>query len=132
MLTASLFRDFRRCVSTKAISRVMDLSSEVRSALDSNKPVVALESTIVTHGMPHPQNLETALSVESIIRDQGAVPATTAILNGRIKVGLDRKELEFLSKPSAGAVKTSRRDFPYVLSHVTSYYYYYYYCNGNY
>uniref|UniRef100_A0A0K8SVA2 Carbohydrate kinase PfkB domain-containing protein n=1 Tax=Lygus hesperus TaxID=30085 RepID=A0A0K8SVA2_LYGHE len=117
MLIASFYKNIRRCASTKAISRAIDLSSEVRSALETNKPVVALESTIITHGMPHPNNLETALSVESIIRDQGAIPATIGVLNGRIKIGLEHKELELLSKPSASAVKTSRRDFPYVLSH---------------
>lgn len=98
-------------------SRVIDVSNDVRSALSDKKPVVALESTIITHGMPYPDNLKTAMAVESVVREQGAVPATIAVVKGRVKVGLSSDELEALARPSK-AVKISRRDFPYVLSHV--------------
>ena len=88
----------------------MDYSEEVRDALTDGKPLVALESTIMTHGMPFPQNLETALSVESIIREESVVPATIAILKGRIKIGLEQEELKELAEDSE-AIKVSRRDF---------------------
>ena len=87
----------------------MDYSKEVRNALTDGKPLVALESTIITHGMPFPQNLETALSVESIIREESVVPATIAILKGRIKIGLEQEELKELAEDSE-AIKVSRRD----------------------
>jgi len=87
----------------------MDYSEEVRDALADGKPLVALESTIMTHGMPFPENLETALSVESIIREESVVPATIAILKGRIKIGLEHKELKELAEDSE-AIKVSRRD----------------------
>jgi pseudouridine-5'-phosphate glycosidase len=87
----------------------MDYSEEVQDALTDGKPLVALESTIMTHGMPFPENLETALSVESIIRKESVVPATIAILKGRIKIGLEQEELKELAEDSE-AVKVSRRD----------------------
>ena len=87
----------------------MDYSEEVRDALTYGKPLVALESTIMTHGMPFPQNIETALSVESIIREESVVPATIAILKGRIKIGLEQEELKALAEDSE-AIKVSRRD----------------------
>ena len=87
----------------------MDYSEEVRDALADGKPLVALESTIMTHGMPFPENLETALSVESIIREESVVPATIAILKGRIKIGLEHYELKELAEDSE-AIKVSRRD----------------------
>ena len=87
----------------------MDYSEEVRDALADGKPLVALESTIMTHGMPFPENLETALSVESIIREESVVPATIAILKGRIKIGLEHEELNELAEDSE-AIKVSRRD----------------------
>ena len=87
----------------------MDYSKEVRDALTDGKPLVALESTIMTHGMPFPENLETALSVESIIREESVVPATIAILKGRIKIGLEHEELKELAEDSE-AIKVSRRD----------------------
>ena len=87
----------------------MDYSKEVRDALADGKPLVALESTIMTHGMPFPENLETALSVESIIREKSVVPATIAILKGRIKIGLEQEELKELVEDSE-AIKVSRRD----------------------
>lgn len=93
----------------------LDIHPEVATALKEGRPVVALESTIISHGMPYPRNVETAISVEQIIRDQGAVPATIAILGGRLKVGLSRKEIEYLGK-SEGVVKTSRRDIPFIIA----------------
>ncbi|NBI30522.1 pseudouridine-5'-phosphate glycosidase [Chengkuizengella marina] len=89
-------------------------SNEVLAARNNNKPIVALESTIISHGMPYPQNVETAKVVEQIIRDHGAVPATIAIINGKIKIGLTEDEIEFLAK-SDEIEKASRRDLPYLL-----------------
>ena len=72
------------------------VSDEVKEALEQNKPVVALESTIISHGMPYPQNVETALKVEQIIRDNGAIPATIAIINGQMRAGLSADEIDYL------------------------------------
>ncbi|MFU8786638.1 MAG: pseudouridine-5'-phosphate glycosidase, partial [Candidatus Izemoplasmataceae bacterium] len=93
----------------------MNIKGEVRNAIKNNQPVVALESTIISHGMPYPDNIEMALNVESVIRKEGAVPATIAILNGVIHVGLDRKEIEILAQ-SKEVIKTSKRDLAYVVS----------------
>ncbi|WP_427909834.1 pseudouridine-5'-phosphate glycosidase [Mycoplasmopsis bovis] len=90
-------------------------SKEVESALKHKRPVVALEFTIITHGMPYPKNIEMALNVESIIRKQGAVPATIAIINGVIHVGLETHQIEELGKLK-DVIKTSKRDFGYVLA----------------
>jgi pseudouridylate synthase len=95
--------------------KYLDISAEVRSAIENNRPVVALESTIISHGMPYPKNVETALNVEQIIRDQGAIPATIAILNGRLKVGLSHDEIEMLGK-AGNVVKASRRDIPFIIA----------------
>ncbi len=96
--------------------KYLDIAPEVKEALVNNKPVVALESTIISHGMPYPQNVETAAKVEEIIRANGAVPATIAILNGRLKVGLNKEELDYLGKAGTKVVKTSRRDIPFIIS----------------
>ena len=93
----------------------MDVSEEIREALQTGLAIVALESTIISHGMPYPQNLETAYSVENIVREEGALPATIAILGGRIKIGLSKQELEQFAQNSA-PVKVSRRDLPVVLA----------------
>lgn len=93
----------------------MDISTEVQQALKTGLPIVALESTIISHGMPFPQNLKTALKVEKIIREESAVPATIAILNGRIKIGLSQHELEQFAKQTS-QIKVSRRDLPLVIS----------------
>ena len=90
-------------------------SDEVLAARAAGKPIVALESTIISHGMPYPQNVQTAREVEQIIRDGGAVPATIAIIEGKICVGLSDAQLEQLSH-TEGVLKVSRRDLPYVLS----------------
>ena len=76
----------------------LDIAPEVKAALDAGRPVVALESTIISHGMPYPQNVETALNVERIIRENGAVPATIAIIGGRLKAGLSEEEITYLGK----------------------------------
>lgn len=93
----------------------MDINPEVKEALETGKPVVALESTIISHGMPYPQNVETAREVERIIREHGAVPATIAILKGRIKIGLSDDELEYLGK-AKDVIKASRRDIPFIVA----------------
>ena len=93
-----------------SLNPYLDVSPEVAAALAAGKPVVALESTIISHGMPYPQNVETALQVESIIRDNGAVPATIAILGGRLKAGLSHDEIEYLGKKGQAVNKASRRD----------------------
>ena len=90
----------------------LDISPEVKAALDAGKPVVALESTIISHGMPYPKNVETALLVEQTIRDNGAVPATIAVIGGRLKAGLSREEIEHLGKAGRAVAKASRRDLP--------------------
>lgn len=91
------------------------LSSEVKEALQNDQPIVALESTIITHGMPYPANIEMARKTEAIIREKGAVPATIGIIKGNIHVGLSADELEYLAT-SKEVTKTSRRDFPYLLA----------------
>ncbi len=91
------------------------LSDEIKQALDSGRPVVALESTIISHGMPWPQNVETALKVENIVREHGAVPATIGILDGRLCAGLTQAQIETIGKAGPAAVKVSRRDLPFIL-----------------
>ena len=93
----------------------MDIKPEVEKALEEGTPVVALESTIISHGMPYPKNVETALAVEDVIRKNGAVPATIAIIGGRIKIGLTADEIEYMAKAD-NVLKVSRRDFPLVIS----------------
>ena len=98
------------------LNRYLDIAPEVKKALDEGRPVVALESTIISHGMPYPQNVETALNVEKIIRDHGAVPATIAIIKGRLKAGLSAEEIDYLGKTGAGVAKASRRDLAVLVS----------------
>ncbi|MCM3316370.1 pseudouridine-5'-phosphate glycosidase [Rummeliibacillus stabekisii] len=97
------------------MNEYITLSEEVRAAKEQGKPVVALESTIISHGMPYPQNVKTAREVEQIIRDNGAVPATIAIVDGKIKIGLSDEELEMFGK-SSDVAKASRRDLAYLLA----------------
>ena len=94
----------------------LDIAPEVQEALRSGKPVVALESTIISHGMPYPRNVETALRVEQIIRENGACPATIAILKGRLKAGLSAGEIDYLGKTGTGVTKASRRDLPVLIA----------------
>ncbi len=98
------------------MNKYLDISAEVSEALASGKPVVALESTIISHGMPYPKNVETALEVEKIIRENGAVPATIAIIGGRLKAGLSAEEIEYFGKKGAEIAKASRRDLPVLIA----------------
>jgi pseudouridine-5'-phosphate glycosidase len=100
----------------QSYEKYVDISNEVRDALNRGKPVVALESTIISHGMPYPMNVETALHVEKIIREGGAIPATIAILEGRLKVGQTKEEIDRLGKAGQNVVKTSRRDIPFIIA----------------
>ena len=111
----------RRCFRRQTMSTTLPkcpvvLSDEVRDALDKGRPVVALESTIITHGMPYPQNLATAQSVEQLIRSYGVVPATIAVLEGSLRAGLTAEQLEFLAKKGRDVRKCSIRDLPYVVA----------------
>ena len=92
------------------MNKFLDVNPEVAAAIAAGKPVVALESTIISHGMPYPQNVETALNVEKIIRENGAVPATIAIIGGRLKAGLTPEEIEYFGKKGRAIHKASRRD----------------------
>ncbi|WP_439258192.1 pseudouridine-5'-phosphate glycosidase [Lonepinella sp. BR2271] len=98
------------------MNKFLDIAPEVADALAQGKPVVALESTIISHGMPYPQNVETALKVEQVIRDNGAIPATIAIIHGRLKAGLSRDEIEILGKEGQNVAKVSRRDLPFIVA----------------
>ncbi|MBR3083197.1 MAG: pseudouridine-5'-phosphate glycosidase [Oscillospiraceae bacterium] len=94
------------------MNKHLDLSPEVAEALAQGGPVVALESTIISHGMPYPQNVETALAVEDILRQRGVTPATVAVLGGRLKAGLSRDEIAHLGRKGYAVPKASRRDLP--------------------
>ena len=94
------------------LNMYLDVAPEVQEALDAGKPVVALESTIISHGMPYPKNVETAMLVEKTIRENGAVPATIAVIGGRLKAGLTYEEIEHLGKAGHNVAKASRRDLP--------------------
>ena len=98
------------------LNKYLDVAPEVAAAVAAGKPVVALESTIISHGMPYPQNVETALKVEEIIRENGAVPATIAIIGGRLKAGLTHEEIEYLGKEGTKVNKASRRDLAVLVS----------------
>ncbi len=98
------------------MNRYLDYSDEVRKALEEGKSVVALESTIISHGMPYPKNVETALLVEDEVRRNGAVPATIAIINGRLKAGLTKDEIEYFGKKGTSITKASRRDIPTIIA----------------
>ncbi len=98
------------------MNKYLDIAPEVAEALAAGKPVVALESTIISHGMPYPKNVETALEVEKIIRENGAVPATIAIIGGRLKAGLSADEIEYFGKKGAEIAKASRRDLPVLVA----------------
>ncbi len=98
------------------MNKYLDISPEVKAALDDGKPVVALESTIISHGMPYPQNVHTALAVEQTIRDHGAVPATIAVIGGRLKAGCTPEEIEHLGRTGQAVTKASRRDLPVLVA----------------
>jgi pseudouridine-5'-phosphate glycosidase len=98
------------------LEKYLVVSDEVKKAIKEGKPVVALESTIISHGMPYPKNVETALNVEKIVRDNGAIPATIAIIKGKITVGISKDEIEYLGKKGLNVPKASRRDLPVILA----------------
>ncbi len=98
------------------MNKYLDIAPDVAAALEAGRPVVALESTIISHGMPYPQNVETALRVEDTIRAEGAVPATIAIIGGRLKAGLSKDEIEHLGKKGREVAKASRRDLPVLVA----------------
>lgn len=100
----------------KLSAEFLQISPEVQDALNNNKPIVALESTIISHGMPFPQNAQTALEVEDAIRQQGVIPATIAIIGGVMKVGLSKEEIELLGREGHAVTKVSRRDLPFVVA----------------
>ena len=102
----------------KDYNQYLEITNEVKQALEQNKPVVALESTIISHGMPYPENVKMAKKVEAIIRNEGAVPATIAIMNGKIKIGLTDEDLEMLAK-SNDVAKVSRRDLATIIAKKT-------------
>lgn len=95
---------------------LIDISPKVQKALDEKRPVIALESTIISHGMPYPKNAETALLCEQTARENGAEPATIAIIGGRLKVGLSEEEINYFGKKGEKIAKASRRDIPYLLA----------------
>ncbi|AMA63843.1 MULTISPECIES: pseudouridine-5'-phosphate glycosidase [Kurthia] len=97
------------------MKQYIELSKEVQEGMDAGKAIVALESTIISHGMPYPQNVQTAREVEQIIREHGAVPATIAIIDGKIKIGLSDEELEMFGNAD-NVAKASRRDIPYLIA----------------
>ena len=99
-----------------SLNKYLDVAPEVAEAIAAGKPVVALESTIISHGMPYPQNVETALNVEQIIRENGAVPATIAVIGGRLKAGCTKEEIEYLGKKGLEVTKASRRDLPVLVA----------------
>ncbi|MDK2945643.1 pseudouridine-5'-phosphate glycosidase [Halanaerobium sp.] len=93
----------------------LDIKPEVKEAIDEGKPIISLESTIISHGMPYPQNVETAKMLENLAREKNVVPATIAVIGGKIKIGLNEDDLEFIAK-TKNIVKASRRDISYVIS----------------
>ncbi|MEG2002844.1 MAG: pseudouridine-5'-phosphate glycosidase, partial [Clostridia bacterium] len=98
------------------LNKYLEISNEVKDALANGKPVVALESTIISHGMPYPKNVETALRVEQVVRENGAIPATIAIIDGKLKVGVTAEEIDYLGKKGLAVTKVSRRDIAVVLA----------------
>jgi len=98
------------------MNKNLSISEEVSHAINSGRPVVALESTIISHGMPYPKNVETALAVEKVVRDGGAIPATIAVINGQLKAGLSVEEIEYLGKKGLDVSKASRRDLPVLVA----------------
>ena len=98
------------------MNKYLDIAPEVQQALADGRPVVALESTIISHGMPYPKNVETALLVEQTLRDNGAVPATIAVLGGRLKAGLSPEEIDYLGRTGTAVAKASRRDLPVLVA----------------
>jgi len=108
--TKKQYIEIKEQVNQMLMNKYLDVNPEIAAAIAAGKPVVALESTIISHGMPYPQNVETALNVERIIRENGAIPATIAIIGGRLKAGLTPEEIEYFGKKGQAIHKASRRD----------------------
>lgn len=108
--TGNVRRSVSRLSAIERLNAPIDIHPEVEEALGTGKPVVSLETALVTHGLPYPNNLELGLELESIVRSTGTVPATIGMIDGRIKVGLERSELERLANPEGRKAKLSRRD----------------------
>ncbi len=106
----------RKEYNMKEWEKYLEVAPEVADALANNRPVVALESTIISHGMPYPQNVETAMKVEEVIRSCGATPATIAVIKGKMKAGCSAEEIEYLGKKGTEVTKCSRRDMPVILA----------------
>lgn len=102
-------------MASYGLNKYVDINKQVLNAMEYSKPIVALESTIISHGMPYPKNMETALGLENIIKQNGATPATIAIIEGRVKIGLSSEQIEYLSYDKK-IIKVSRRDIPYVIA----------------
>ncbi|KAI9298628.1 erwinia chrysanthemi IndA protein-like protein-like protein [Neoconidiobolus thromboides FSU 785] len=118
-LVSQIKRNSIRSLHNKSLNSLpsnFKITEEIRDALETGKPVVALESTIISHGMPYPQNVETAAEVEGIIREQGSIPATIALLNGNVHIGLEKEQLNMLGEAGLKARKVSRRDLSYTIS----------------
>lgn len=98
------------------LGKFLEINPIVQKALEEGKPVVALESTIISHGMPYPKNVATALNVEKLVYDNGCIPATIGIINGKFKIGLTNEDIELLGKQGLDVPKVSRRDIPYILA----------------
>lgn len=98
------------------LDKFLEINPIVKKALEKGKPVVALESTIISHGMPYPKNVATALNVEKLVYDNGCIPATIGIINGKFKIGLTNEDIELLGKQGLDVPKVSRRDIPYILA----------------
>ena len=98
------------------MNKYIEISPEVQKAIENNTPIVALESTIISHGMPYPKNVETALNAQHVVRENGAVPATIDIINGKLKVGLTDEEIDYFGKKGREITKVSRRDIPYIVA----------------
>ncbi len=103
-------------LNERNLNEHLEMSAEVAEALAAGKPVVALESTIISHGMPYPQNVETALEVERIVRENGAVPATVAVIGGKLRAGLTPDEIDYLGRRGREVIKASRRDLPVLVA----------------
>jgi pseudouridine-5'-phosphate glycosidase len=99
------------------LNPIVSMSPVVKAALQNGQPLVALESTIISHGMPYPKNVETALRVEATVRGSGAVPATIAVIGGQLRAGLSEAEIEYLGKKGTAVTKVSRRDLPVLVAH---------------
>ena len=102
-------------LNIRTMQSYINISEEVQHALEANSPIVALESTIISHGMPYPQNYETACLVEQTVRDQGAIPATIAIIDSKLCIGLTKEQIEHVAKTGLNCIKCSRRDIPEII-----------------